>query len=161
MLSQNLRVKGPPPTPEEHPYGKVFAERLCAQLRVQGVTVVGVDDWRDCGWLLVCRVADVPLEVVLAWDEGLRDWYFQIYATDPRSDTDGEKCTAIARTLVDALSWLGAFSDFRHFRQPSGRMTAFRAARGASVTYSVESSPYGSDWNIMSGWREPSAASRR
>ena len=68
-ISQNLRFTA---TAEkdaefEHPPGAALMRSLSTKVAGAGWVTDHIDNWRDCGWSLVCRKASSELEVVITW----------------------------------------------------------------------------------------------
>ncbi len=78
-ISQNLRFTAevPKDTEFDHPPGATLMRRLSAELATAGWSTHGMDNWRDCGWSVVCQRGSSELEVLLSW--GQRGyWMLQI-----------------------------------------------------------------------------------
>ena len=67
-LSQNLlfEATSPKDTEFEHPPGAALIRRLSATLASAGWETAEIDNWRDCGWSVICRRQTSELEVVLS-----------------------------------------------------------------------------------------------
>jgi hypothetical protein len=67
--SQNLRFTASVPKDAEfdHPSGAVLMRQLSAELATAGWSTEEMDNWRDCGWSVVCRRGSSELEVVVSW----------------------------------------------------------------------------------------------
>lgn len=68
-ISQNLRFTATVPKDKEfdHPKGATLMRRLSPVLAAVGWSTEEMDNWRDCGWSVVCRRASSELEVVVSW----------------------------------------------------------------------------------------------
>src|SRR5207302_6463008 len=78
-ISQNLRFTATVPKDREfeHPAGALLMRRLSAELVAAGWSTGDMDNWRDCGWSVVCRRASSEFEVVASWvDRGY--WMLQV-----------------------------------------------------------------------------------
>jgi hypothetical protein len=66
--SQNLRFAATVPEDAEfdHPAGAALMRRLSAELSTAGWSIDEMDNWRDCGWSVVCRRGSSVLEVVVS-----------------------------------------------------------------------------------------------
>jgi len=50
----------------EHPPGAALMRRLATELTAAGWNIINdMDNWRDCGWFIVCRRGSSELEVVV------------------------------------------------------------------------------------------------
>ena len=67
-ISQNLRFTATVPndTEFEHPPGAILMRRLSHELLVAGWRTGEMDNWRDCGWSVMCGHTAFELEVVLS-----------------------------------------------------------------------------------------------
>src|SRR5688572_2188505 len=67
-ISQNLRFTAAVPADAEFddPPGAALIRRLSADLARAGWQCGDFDNWRDCGWSVVCRRACAEIEVVVA-----------------------------------------------------------------------------------------------
>jgi len=81
-FSQNVRFNGvvPVDASEPHPPGRALATLIEAAVRTAGWHVLMVDDWRDCGWEIICDRGRVALDVVVAAMEP-SEWMVQIAPT--------------------------------------------------------------------------------
>jgi hypothetical protein len=113
MFSQNLRVTGPHPADGENPAGEAVARSLSDKLSSAGFFATAPDDWRDCGWVVRCRVECRTVDVVVSWISGTTEWFFQISADNEPDDAARQPCTAVARTVAEALRELAGFELFR------------------------------------------------
>jgi hypothetical protein len=70
-ISQNLRFTTVVPVDSEfqHPLGASLMRGLSGELAAAGWNTDEMDNWRDCGWSVVCRGASSELEVVISWVE--------------------------------------------------------------------------------------------
>jgi len=78
-ISQNLRFTATVPKDSEfeHPAGALLMRSLSAELTTSGWSAGQLDNWRDSGWLVVCRRGSSELKVVLSWvDRGY--WMLQV-----------------------------------------------------------------------------------
>jgi len=136
-ISQNLRFTAAvPQDPEfEHPPGAFLMRRLSSELAAAGWGTDNMDNWRDCGWSVVCRLASSELEVVISWvDKGY--WMLQVSprrrpgligrlfaAEASASATDVHELALAVHRGLSALHYLGsprwrwdAFPDELHSR---------------------------------------------
>jgi hypothetical protein len=77
--SQNLRFTASIPKDAEfvHPAGASLIRRLSADLAAAGWITNEMENWRDCGWSVVCRRDSSVLEVVVSQiQEG--QWMLQV-----------------------------------------------------------------------------------
>lgn len=67
-ISQNLRFTAtvPKDIEFEHPSGAALMRSLSAELVAAGWSAAKMDNWRDCGWQVVCRRGSAELEVVVS-----------------------------------------------------------------------------------------------
>jgi len=78
-LSQNLHFDAAPPKDAEydHPPGAAIMRRLGSELVTSGWNTEEMDNWRDCGWSVVCRRESSQCEVVLSQGSDA-DWLLQV-----------------------------------------------------------------------------------
>jgi hypothetical protein len=78
-ISQNVRFTATVPLDAEfeHPPGAALIRRLSSELGKAGWKTDEMDNWRDCGWSIVCRRDSAELEVaVILVNRGY--WILQI-----------------------------------------------------------------------------------
>ena len=78
-ISQNLRFTATvsEDTELEHPLGASLMRRLSSELAAAGWKTDEMDNWRDCGWSVVCHQGSSELEAVVSWvDRGY--WVLQL-----------------------------------------------------------------------------------
>ena len=68
-LSLNVRFTATVPMDAEfeHPPGAALMRRLSSELAKAGWKADEMDNWRDCGWALVCGRDSAELEVAVIW----------------------------------------------------------------------------------------------
>lgn len=78
-VSLNLRFAAavPADTEFDHPAGAALMRILSRALAVAGWNTDEMDNWRDCGWSVVCRRASAKLEVVVSRIQG-GEWILQV-----------------------------------------------------------------------------------
>jgi len=66
--SQNLRFAATVPKDAEfdHPAGAALMRRLSSELAAAGWSTDEMDNWRECGWSVLCRRGSSALEVVVS-----------------------------------------------------------------------------------------------
>ena len=77
--SQNLRFTATAPVDSEfdHPAGAALMRRLSSELAAAGWSTEEMDNWRDCGWSVICRRASSELEVAVSQIQG-DEWMLQV-----------------------------------------------------------------------------------
>ena len=118
-FSQNVRFSGvaPADTSDPHPPGRGLARSLEAVVRAAGWEVLNVDDWRDCGWSILCDRGRSALEIALAEIQP-SEWMLQIGPTSmPRlvSKLRGWEPSAERSDVYDLATHIHAFlgTEFR------------------------------------------------
>ena len=81
-ISQNLKFNGTVPKDEEfeHPLGADLIRKIESKLKSKEWKIRTFDNWRDCGWILVCKEDNAEMEIVIsAINE--QEWMLQVTAT--------------------------------------------------------------------------------
>lgn len=129
-ISQNLRFTATVPEDAEfdHPAGATLMRRLSAELSVAGWRTDEMDNWRDCGWSVVCLRGSSALEVVVSWVER-GYWMLQVR---PRrvpgivSGLFGSKPSASAADVHElALAIHHSLSTLQYLGSPKWRWDGF------------------------------------
>jgi hypothetical protein len=78
--SENLRFfyELQPSQAVEHPPGASIANLLRNGLMERGWNVADLDNWRDCGWVFVCKKKHAELQLVLAQMANGSHWLLQV-----------------------------------------------------------------------------------
>ena len=129
-ISQNLRFTASVPKDAEfdHPAGAALMRRLSAELAAAGWRTDEMDNWRDCGWSVVCHRGSSQLEVVVSW-VARGYWMLQI---NPRgvpgviSSLFGSKPTASTADVHElALAIQQVLSTLQYLGSPQWRWDGF------------------------------------
>jgi hypothetical protein len=121
-ISQNLRFAATvrEDTEFDHPPGAALMRRLAAELTLAGWITDEMDNWRDCGWSVVCRRGSSDLEVVVSQIQD-GEWMLQVsphrvpglisglFGSRPSATVTDvhELAVAVHRTLITA-QYLGS-----------------------------------------------------
>lgn len=78
-ISQNLKFTGEAPidTEFDYPFGASIMRKLESELLLDAWELSSFDNWRDCGWFVLCQKGDAKMEVVLGAVEDF-EWLLQI-----------------------------------------------------------------------------------
>ncbi|HVA51229.1 MAG TPA: hypothetical protein VNH11_33110 [Pirellulales bacterium] len=80
-ISQNVRFHAVVPDDVEfnHPAGAALIRRLSTDIASSGWVVDEFDNWRDCGWSVICRRGTSVLDVSVAQIQ-TNEWMLQVNA---------------------------------------------------------------------------------
>ena len=129
-ISQNLRFVAVVPKDAEfdHPPGAALMRRLSDGLADVGWNTSEMDNWRDCGWSVVCRRDSSELEVVVSQVED-GEWMLQVCPLQTPgliSGVFGGKPSATPDEVYGlALTIHGALSTMRSLGNPRWRWDGF------------------------------------
>lgn len=128
-ISQNLRFAATVPTDAEfdHPPGAALMRRLASELAAADWNPSEMENWRDCGWSLVCRRGSSELEVSMAENPG-GEWMLQVspHRVPGLSGLFGGKPSAAPDEVYElALTIHGALATMRSLGSPRWRWDGF------------------------------------
>ena len=129
-ISQNLRFTATVQKDAEfeNPPGALLMRRLASELTAAGWSTDEFDNWRDCGWSILCRQDSSSLEVVVSQ---IRDGHWMLQVSPQRrpgliGSLFGSKPSATASDVHKlALAVHGALSTLQYFGSPQWRWDGF------------------------------------
>jgi hypothetical protein len=122
--SQNVTFLGEAPPPQEfdHPIGEGLIYYVRDALLLARIPVSEPDNWRDCGWSLICAMTRGEVQIALA-STGEGEWFLQVAPVRVAGLVDrvlrraipdvSHECVQISRVIDETLKSSGKYSRIR------------------------------------------------